>query len=246
MWKDDLLFGKDGRHHPPMPKLLTARGFQNSHGRLAYTSFQRSNAYNMSEYAYKTLGMMPKHYVIVNDRTVDYDPDTALRVGHHRVAIPVKEFARARHLSCMEQWELMHPQWIGTYFTDIDKYRYKRMMFGDALTDAMLHDREAEFYADFWNPHDGSHARAINRVRRWHETLRTDVNFLTVEIDRLTASIKHTQHELETPVSNDIDRLAMRQHLQQLRHQYGTISTKLLEKQKQLDRTERFLQNYDY
>lgn len=50
----------------------------------------RSQESNISEYAISTLGYVPKGYVIVSESSVKYNPDTALKVCHGRVAIPVK------------------------------------------------------------------------------------------------------------------------------------------------------------
>ena len=84
------LFGHDGRYKPPLPNLLTEDGWGGSHGRLAYSSLNRSQESNYSEYALATMGIMPEGYIIVNAKDVDVNHETALKVGHHRVAIPVK------------------------------------------------------------------------------------------------------------------------------------------------------------
>ena len=164
MYEEDALFGHDGRHKPsPIPQLLTARGWGSSHGRLAYSQMNRQQDDNMSEYAMKTIGMLPKGYVIVSDDTIGYDSETAFRVGHHRVAIPVKEFARSRRLTIREQWELLNPRYIGTYFrSDYDSCRSKRPDFDEAYQEAITNGTDAQFIAQIWTP-AREHEAAIDR-----------------------------------------------------------------------------------
>lgn len=164
--RGDELFGHDGRHKPPMADLLTMKGgWGCSHGRLAYSGINRQQDANMSEYAIKTIGMMPKGYVIINADTMDYDPETAFRVGPHRVAVPVKELARDRRLTIQEQWELMNPRYIGTYFNfNLVVNLSRRPEFDEAYQDAIANGETEEFLAQFWTP-EYEHEAAINRLR---------------------------------------------------------------------------------
>ena len=164
--RGDELFGHDWRHKPPRADLLTMKGgWRGSHGRLAYSGINRQQDANMSEYAIKTIGMMPKGYVIINADTMDYDPETAFRVGPHRVAVPVKELARDRWLTIQEQWELMNPRYIGTYFNfNFVVNLSRRPEFDEAYQDAIAKGETEEFLAQFWTP-EYEHEAAIHRLR---------------------------------------------------------------------------------
>jgi len=162
----DELFGHDGRYKPPRADLLTMKdGWAGSEGRLAYSKMNRQQASNMSEYAIATMGMMPKGYVIINDSTMDYDRDTAFRVAPHRVAVPVKELARDRWLTIQEQWELMNPNYIGTYFDfNFVASLSHRPEFDEAYQDAIANGKTDEFLKMFWTP-EYEHEAAIHRLR---------------------------------------------------------------------------------
>ena len=150
---DDGLFGHDMRHKPPRGDLLTASGWGGSHGRLAYSNMVRSQESNYSEYALTTMGGVLRGYVIVNAKDFDYCDETAFKVAHNRVAIPVKEYAKQRMLTIREQWELMNPRWIGTFSDraeDYNFYRKKRPSFSQSLVEAIKNDRYDEFIAQFW------------------------------------------------------------------------------------------------
>lgn len=150
------LFGHDGRHKPPQADLLTVEF------RL---HMSRQDEQDFSAYAIKQLGCVPKNYVIVNAREIPFNPDTALKVGHGRVAIPVKEFARAKRLTLKEQWELMNPQWVGSYFGNRgeDIYRNTRPNLFKAISEAKDADRLEEFKQQFWSAIYG-HEEAIRRL----------------------------------------------------------------------------------
>lgn len=163
---EENLFGVDMRHKPPLTILPTQEhGWGNSRGRLAYSNINRCQEWNYSEYAITTMGMMPKNYIIVNQNEVKVNINTALRVCHNRVAIPVKEFARQKKLTLKEQWELMNPQWVGTFFDNRgeDPYRSKRPTLERAMSDAMEQDRFDEFMQQFWSAKYG-HGKAIRRL----------------------------------------------------------------------------------
>lgn len=159
------LFGHDGRHKPPRADLLTERGWGSSHLRLAYSGMNRQQATNYSEYAMNTIGMVPQGYVIVNAKDVRYNTETALKVAHNRVAIPVKEFARQRRLTLKEQWELMNPKWVGTFFghKGEDIWRNQRPTLERAMSEAMDADCFDDFMRQFWSAIYG-HERAIKRL----------------------------------------------------------------------------------
>ena len=150
---DDGLFGYDMRHKPPPADMLTASGWGFSHGRLAYSNMVRSQESNYSEYALSTMGGVLKGYVIVNAKDFDYNIDTAFKVAHNRVAIPVKEYAKQRRMTLEEQWELMNPRWVGTFSDRAEDYNYfrkKRPSFRQALAESIENDRYEEFIAQFW------------------------------------------------------------------------------------------------
>lgn len=165
---EENLFGVDMRHKPPLTILPTQEyGWGNSHHRLAYSSLNRSQEYNYSEYALNTMGFMPKNYIIVNEKEVHLNKSTAFRVSRNRVAIPVKEFARQKRLTLKEQWELMNPQWIGTFFGLFgeDPYRSRRPTLEQAMEQAMQTNSFDEFMQQFWSAKYG-HQEAIERLER--------------------------------------------------------------------------------
>ena len=191
----ESLFGHDGRHKPPpIPELLTERGWGSSHGRLAYSNMNRQQDSNMSEYAINTIGMLPKNYVIINESTMDYNPDTAFRVGPHRVAIPVKELARERWLTIQEQWELMNPRYIGTYF-NIEYNSSKRPDFDEAYQDAIANGEEDQFLSQFWTL-EYEHSAAIYRLRLRLDNLEDERMTLKMRMNHKEANVKRIKSDI--------------------------------------------------
>jgi len=200
---EEQLFGVDMRHKPPLPQMLTAEGWGSSHGRLAYSQMNRSQECNYSEYAINSLGFMPKNYVIVNQNEVKFNKDTALKVGHNRVAIPVKEFARQKRLTLKEQWELMNPQWIGTFFgfCGEEPYRNRRPSLEQAMSDAMECKKFDEFMQQFWSAKYG-HKKAVDRLERRAKDLdsRADAYYsryraLDIKITSIESDMNRGQYE---------------------------------------------------
>jgi len=191
------LFGHDGRHKPPRADLLTADGWGDSRGRLAYSYMNRQQEQNYSEYAIRTMGMMPTGYVIVNAKDVAYDKDTALKVGHNRVAIPVKEYARQRRLTLSEQWELLNPRWAGTYFGigKQDFFCNKRPSLNDAITNAIYAGEMQSFMQRFWTADDG-HSLAIERLQRRADTLNAQADDLFDEVMTLKSKIRKIESDI--------------------------------------------------
>lgn len=194
---DDGLFGYDMRHKPPMADLLTSRGQESCIGRLAYSKMNRSQELNFSEYAIRTIGMMPKGYVIVNALNIDYDPDTALKVGHNRVAIPVKEYAKQQRLTLEEQWELMNPKWVGTFFgfNGEEPYRNRRPGLGQAMAEAMDADKFDDFMSQFWSPQT-EHRNAIETMEFKLRDLRDKAKELSETATKLAHKIKTVETDI--------------------------------------------------
>jgi hypothetical protein len=194
---EEQLFGMDMRHKPPMPQMLTAEGWGSSHGRLAYSGFNRQQAINYSEYAVRTMGCVPQGYVIVNAHDVKFNPDTALRVAHGRVAIPVKEYAKQRKLTLEEQWELMNPKWVGTFFgfCGEEPYRNRRPSLSQAIADAEQDGKLDSFLCQFWNAKI-DHKDAIDRL--WNR-----VFYLKSQADRLYDRYMSLKRKIST-VESDI------------------------------------------
>ena len=222
---DDGLFGRDWRHKPPRADLLTiGHGWGGSHGRLAYSSMVRTQEHNMSEYAVSTMGCVPRGYVIVNEGAVDYDPDTAFKVGHRRVAIPVKEYAEQRHLTMREQWELMNPQWVGTYFGIAeDLFSRRRPSLEKAIETAMSEDRYDEFISQFWTM--DSHQSAIQRLWRSWQTLKDEANRLHDRMMTLEMEISKTESDIHYQRYGKYHLLGYNVHeyLQLLNFQYDDV-----------------------
>ena len=245
---DDLsenLFGHDGRHKPnPIPQMLTEDGWGGSHGRLAYSCMNRQNDSNMSEYAINSIGMMPKGYVIVNEDTIDYDPETAFKVGPHRVAIPIRELARNRRLTIFEQWELMNPRYIGTYFNaDFDSCRSKRLDFDEAYQDAIANGETSQFLSMFWTPED-EHDSAIYRIRLRLDTLedermtlKTRVSRLQGDVRRIKSDIAYQRIQLYDNIQKSLK--SAEEHLEKATHEYYAMLEKI-------DKLKRYLKNYTF
>ena len=194
---DDELFGHDGRYKPPLPNLLTEDGWGNSRGRLAYSYLNRQQESNYSEYALATMGLMPEGYVIVNAKDVEYDPETALKVGHNRVAIPVKEYAMQRRLTLSEQWELLNPRWAGTYFGvgKQDAFCNKRPNLSDAITNAVYAGETESFMQRFWTAAEG-HWPAVERLQRRADTLNAQADDLFDEVMTLKSKIRKIESDI--------------------------------------------------
>lgn len=245
IYDDDGLFGHDGRHKPnPIPELLTEHGFGVSHGRLAYTEMNRQNDSNMSEYAISTIGMLPKGYVIINSDTMDYVADTALRVGPHRVAIPIKELARDRRLSIYEQWELMNPRYIGTFFrTDFDACRSKRPEFEEAYHEAIANGEAEKFMSQFWTPLY-EHEAAIMRLRQRLDDLEDRIMSMKLRVNHCEANVRRIKSDIafqRIQLYENIQKSLWQAEadLKQTTHEYYN----LLEK---IDKLKIYLKNYTF
>lgn len=244
------LFGHDWRHHPPkIPELLTADGWGSSQGRLAYTSLNRQQDTNNSEYAVKSIGFVPKGFVIVNAQEVPYHRETALLVAHNRVAIPVKEYAKFRRLTPREQWELMNPKWVGTFsgFRGEDPYRNRRPSLEQALSEAMSDDRYDEFMRQFWSP-EYEHKGAIDRLTRRMKCLQQ-------RADALRNSLRERDRKI-TKVVNDMESQRLEwyhlqgynahEYLLELRRERKIQFEEMVEVQQKADRIEEYLRQITF
>jgi hypothetical protein len=145
------------------------------------------------------MGGVPKGYVIVNAQEVLYHKDTALKVAHNRVAIPVKEYAKHRHLTPREQWELMNPKWVGTYFglKGEDPYRSRRPTLEQALSKAIEDDRYDEFMRQFWSP-EYEHKAALDRLERRMRDLQRNAEALRNSLRILDRNITKVVNDVES------------------------------------------------
>lgn len=149
---EENLFGIDMRHKPPLPKLLTAKGYYSSIGRLHYANMNRQQDINISEYACRTIGFMPKGYVIIDRRSMKYDPNTAIKVNDFRVAIPVKEFARQKGIDVFTQWELINYKYVGSFDPATDCKQLKGFKtLPEAYEEAVEKDKLKEFLSEFYD-----------------------------------------------------------------------------------------------
>ena len=149
---EENLFGIDMRHKPPLPQLLTAKGYSSSIGRLHYAGMNRQQDMNISEYACRTIGFMPKGFVIIDRRSMNYDPNTAIKVNDFRVAIPVKEFARQRGIDVYDQWELINYKYIGSFDPSKDVRPHKGFKtLPQAYEEAMENGSLKEFLSSFYD-----------------------------------------------------------------------------------------------
>ena len=243
---DDGLFGHDMRHKPPMADMLTAKGgWGFSHGRLAYSNMVRSQEGNISEYAVTTVGGPLKGYVIVNAREVPYNKDTALKVAHNRVAIPVKEFARFRHLSPHDQWELMNPRWVGTFDDNgsmINPFRSKRPTLGQAMSDAMDDDRYDEFMRQFWSP-EYEHKAALDRLERRMQNLQREAEALRKSVEDWNRQITQVVNDMTNQRLEwyHLQGYNVNEYLRELRRSRDIQKEKMLETQMKADNIREYL-----
>jgi len=248
--QDDSLFGRDMRHKPPMADLLTSKnGWEGSHGRLAYSQIVRTREMNVSEYAIRTTGGVPKGYVIVNAREVPYRKDTALKVAHNRVAIPVKEYAKRKHLTPREQWELLNPQWAGTFFgfRGEDPYRSRRPTLEQAIWKAMADDRYEEFMRQFWSP-EYEHKAALDRLERRMRNLQRDAEDMRETLRRKDKKITKVVKDIENH-RLDIYHLHgynAHEYLAELRHERNKLYEEMLTVQKKADNIREYLKQMSF
>jgi hypothetical protein len=228
--QDDALFGRDMRHKPPITVALTEEGgWKGSRGRLAFDQMVRTQERNMSEYAIKTLGFVPPGYVIVNSKAIRYDPETALKVGHGRMAIPVKEFARQRRLEMAEQWELLNPKWVGTFFGMFgeDPFVSRRPKLEKAMGQAVNEGRYDEFISQFWDA-TKTHGEAIERLERRARELEEKAGELLDETMTLNLKINKAEHDLTFNIFEPYHKKGINLHtyLERLREKYAVIKAK--------------------
>ena len=243
------LFGHDGRHLPPRVDLLTSKGQESCIGRLAYSQMVRSLDSNASEYAVRTMGGVPKGYVIVNAQEVPYHKDTALKVAHNRVAIPVKEYAKHRHLTPREQWELMNPKWVGTYF-DLkgeDPYRSRRPTLEQALSKAIEDDRYDEFMRQFWSPLY-EHKAALDRLERRMKDLQRNAEALRNSLRILDRNITKVVNDVESQRLEwfHLQGYNAHEYLSELRRERNKLYEKMMEVQQKADSIREYLQQMTF
>ena len=235
---DDGLFGHDMRHKPPRSDLLTARsGWGNSHGRLAYSNIVRSREDNMSEYALKILGGVLNGYVIVNAKAIAYCTETAFKVAHGRVAIPVKEYARQHMLTIKEQWELMHPQWVGTYFgAKEDYFRKIHPNLKDAISEAINAEKYDTFTQQFWTFDKALVEDDLRELQQQADALREQMMSLRVKASKMENDLM-----LQRLEEYHLDGLNAHEHLHTLRCELAYIEKKYYETRAKSDEIEQFI-----
>ena len=243
------LFGHDMRHKPPMADLLTSRGQESCIGRLAYSQMNRALEINASEYAVRTMGGVLKGYVIVNAQEVPYRKDTALRVAHSRVAIPVKEYAKYKHLTPKEQWELLNPKWVGTYFgfKGEDPYRSRRPTLEQALSKAMKDDRYDEFMRQFWSP-EYEHKDAIDRLTRRMRDLQRKAESLRDNLRERDRKITKVVNDMESQRIEwyHLQGCNAHEYLSEMRRERNKLYEEMMEAQQKADSIKDYLQRMTF
>lgn len=247
---EENLFGYDMRHKPPITILPTQEnGWGGSHNRLAYSSMNRSQEWNYSEYAITTIGMMPKNYIIVNQKEVNVNKETALKVCHNRVAIPVKEFARQKKLTLKEQWELMNPRWIGTFFgfSGEDPYHSRRPTLEQAMSEAMEHNRLDDFMQQFWSAKYG-HKKALERLEHRAKDLEERGKYLENDCLALSKRIEKVQSDMNKGLLVDYHLQGYNAHeyLRSLRAKYFKLNSRRWEYMNKAKRIKEYINSITY
>lgn len=244
---EENLFGVDMRHKPPITILpAQEHGWGCSHGRLAYSSINRAQEKNYSEYAVDTMGFMPKNFIIVNANEVKINRVTAIKVGHGRMAIPVKEFARQRKLSLKEQWELMNPQWIGTYFNQggIDYFKKRRPSLEQAISDAMADDSYDEFMSQFWSAeHD--HKKALERLERRATELERRATNARGRLSLLRGRIEQVQSDITNGRFEKYN-MNVHEYLNDLQDKYRNLNWECIEDSRKSRQIKEYINSITY
>ena len=247
---EENLFGVDMRHRPPLTILTTEEhGWGNSHGRLAYSNMNRSQEWNYSEYALATMGIMPQNYIIVNANEVNVNRESAIKVCKGRVAIPVKEFARQKRLTLKEQWELMNPRWIGTFFgfRGEDPFRSRRKTLEEAISEAVGQDRFDEFMKQFWSAKYG-HKEAIERLTRRADELERRSREYKKSIRNLDSQIKRMERDINKGLLEyyHLQGLNAHEHLEELRSKRYLLDGENFEASQKAKRIREFINSITY
>ena len=247
---EENLFGVDMRHRPPLTILPTEEhGWGNSHGRLAYSNMNRSQEWNYSEYALATMGIMPQNYIIVNANEVNVNRESAIKVCKGRVAIPVKEFARQKRLTLKEQWELMNPRWIGTFFgfRGEDPFRSRRKTLEEAISEAVGQDRFDEFMKQFWSAKYG-HKEAIERLTRRADELERRSREYKKSIRNLDSQIKRMERDINKGLLEyyHLQGLNAHEHLEELRSNRYLLDGENFEASQKAKRIREFINSITY
>lgn len=248
--QDDALFGHDMRHKPPITIALTEKnGWGDSRGRLAYSQIIRTQELNVSEYAIRMTGGVPIGYVIVNACEVPYRNDTALKVAHNRVAIPVKEYAKHKHLTPHEQWELLNPQWVGTYFgfRGEDPYKSRRPTLEQAIEQAMADDRYDEFMRQFWSP-EYEHKAALDRLERRMRSLQREAEALRNSVEERNRKITKVVNDMQSQKLEwyHLQGYNVNEYLRELRRERDKVREKMLEAQQKADNIQEYLKQMSF
>lgn len=247
---EENLFGVDMRHRPPLTILPTEEhGWGNSQGRLAYSKMNRSQEWNYSEYALTTMGIMPQNYIIVNANEVNVNRESAIKVCKGRVAIPVKEFARQKRLTLKEQWELMNPRWIGTFFgfRGEDPFRSRRKTLEEAISEAVGQDRFDEFMKQFWSAKYG-HKEAIERLTRRADELEKRSREYKKSIRNLDSRIKRMERDINKGLLEyyHLQGLNAHEHLEELRSKRYLLDGEYFETSQKAKRIREFINSITY
>ena len=247
---EENLFGVDMRHRPPLTIMPTEEhGWGGSHGRLAYSQMNRQQESNYSEYALNTMGILPKNYVIVNADEVNVNIESAFKVCRGRVAIPVKEFARQKRLTLKEQWELMNPQWVGTFFGYLgdDPYRSQRKTLEQAMSEAVDQNRLDEFMKQFWSAKHG-HKAAIERLEQRANDLEQQSIELNRECLRLGDQIKKIESDISKGLLDfyHLQGLNAHEYLNKLKTNRLNIRSRSIEASSKAKRIREYLNSITY
>lgn len=191
-------------------------------------------------------GCVPKGYVIVSESSVKYNPDTALKVCHGRVAIPVKEFASQRKLTLREQWELMNPKWVGTYFGRMsDHYDRQRPSLEKAIALAKEKNRYEDFISQFWLAYD-EHYEAILRLRRWMENMQSQADEIGEKVLTLELKISKVESDIHYQRYTDyhLDGENVHELLEELREKYSLFKSRHHEVKQKADRIKEYIEGF--
>lgn len=176
MTDDNQLFGHDMRHRP-LPRVMPTA----EHG-----YFGRLSGY----------GDVPSGYVTVDISMLDSIPKDAKWLDRRKLAIPIRDFARARQLTIHEQWTLLQHFSLHLFYDEGKYHKHYSPSLANALMEAYNANKMSEFTALFWDIRrdDPATVKAMEKdIRKAEKKLMTitdDVGRCQGQRNRMLAKVE--------------------------------------------------------